>query len=89
MHHSNEWFTSFLGLQCYLVKSSSHSRPSFSNDSHCLVVLENEFKALQANLSQDAQIELDCFRANMVISNLDSLEGMASLHISSSTFKVI
>lgn len=72
----SEWFTSFLGIQCWLARysasndeTSSHNRPGFSNEQPILLVSENAVATLNRVLVDQGQKECTAkrFRPNIVV----------------------
>ena len=84
----SEWFSSFLGVQCWLARYSpsnpdkntrastaaSLSRPGFSNEQPILLVSENAVATLNKVLQDQRQIPCTAkrFRPNIVVKNYSS-----------------
>ena len=74
----SEWFSSFLGIQCWLARyctgAVKTARVGFSNEQPLLLVSENAVSKLNRVLGEQEQPPVDSkrFRANLVVKSLEN-----------------
>lgn len=86
---ASEWFSSFLGVQCWLARYSNESacgankRNSFANDQPLLLISDNAVNALNDVLSEQKQqlVGSKHFRPNLVVRSMRQFDAGIISHV--------